>query len=92
MKKVIDLSNIRATELKYNTRVYPPKAAEHKLETNLQQTKSALEEVFAKYTNENCDKKGELKNSNVTINIKEGIEELKKKVKEGDGVCMPAIV
>ena len=63
MKKVIHLSNIRATELKYNDRVYPPKAAEHKLETNLQQTKSALEEVFSKYINENCDRKGELEKS-----------------------------
>ena len=45
-RKKVDLSTLKATDLRYNRRLYAPKAAEHKLETNLQQTKIALEEVF----------------------------------------------
>ena len=37
--KKVDLSLVKATDLKFNRRLYPPKAANHKLETNLQQTK-----------------------------------------------------
>ena len=71
--------------MKYNRRVYAPKAAEHKLETNLQQTKAGLEEVFDKYMKDNCDKKGDIRNGNLTESMKKGIKDLR----EGGGVVMP---
>ena len=84
-EKKIDLATTKATELKYNRRIYAPKAAENKLETNLQQTKVALDETFRKFMNEKCGKKGKLRQSNETEVIKKGVKDLK-----GDGlVVMP---
>ena len=48
--KKVDLSLVKATDLKFKRRLYPPKAANHKIETNLQQPKSALVEAFKQYT------------------------------------------
>ena len=79
--KNIDLSTVKVTDLKYNRRLYAPKAAKHKLETNLQQTRSALEEVFNQYTKVKCDKNGDLKETNMDPDIKEGLKTLKVKVK-----------
>ena len=78
------------TDLKYNRRNHAPKAASHKLETNLQQTKSALIDTFDQYTKKHCDKNGDLKNSNMDADFKEGLKGLKEKVKtEGERVMMP---
>ena len=48
--KKIDLSTVKATDLKFNRRLFPPKAANHKPETNIQQTKADLEDAFTQYT------------------------------------------
>ena len=45
-RKIVDLTLTQATDMKFNRRIYPPNAAPEKLESNLQQTKEALEEVF----------------------------------------------
>ena len=76
LNKNINLSTIRVTDLKYNRRNYAPKAASHKLETNLQQTKSALIDTFDQYTKKHCDKNGDLKNSNMDADFKEGLKGL----------------
>ena len=87
--KVINMAMTKATELKFNRRLHPPDAAEKKLEANLQQTKTMLQEVTNKYIKQKCDKNGDLKDSNLDNDLKEGLRSLKQKVKTGEGIVMP---
>ena len=59
-----------------NTRLYPPKAVNHKLETYLKQTKAALEDAFNQYTKKKCDKNDDLKHNSLDSNLKEGLKGL----------------
>ena len=74
--------------MKFNRRLYPPDAANEKLEANLQQTREALEEVFERYKKENADDDGNIRESNLTDDQSKGLRELKLKVKN-DAVIMP---
>ena len=87
-QKIVDLTLKKATDMKFNRRIFAPNAAPIKLKSNLQQTKEALEEVFETYKKEKADSKGNIHNTNLTTNQSKGLTELKKKMKE-DLVVMP---
>ena len=86
--KVVDLSMMKATDMKFNRRIFAPNAAKEKLESNLQQTREALENVFEKYKSEKADKKGVLRETNLTEGQTKGLKQLKEKTK-GESVVMP---
>ena len=48
-EKVVDFSMTKATGIKFTRRLYAPNAAPEKLESNQQQTREALENVFKRY-------------------------------------------
>ena len=87
-RKCVDMTLTKATDMKFNRRIYAPNAAPEKLESNLQQTKEALEEVFEKYKKEKSDDKGNIRESNLTTEQAKGLRELKEKTK-ADLVVMP---
>ena len=87
-QKCVDLNMKKATDMKFNRRLYAPNAAPEKLESNLQQTKEALEEVFEKYKKEKADDKGNIRESNLSSRQAKGLQELKEKTK-GNLVVMP---
>ena len=82
-RKIVDMTSIKATDMKFNRRIYAPNAAPEKLESNLQQTKEALEEVFEKYKKEKADEKGNIRETNLTDSQAKGLRELKEKTKKG---------
>ena len=82
-RKIVDMTSIKATDMKFNRRIYAPNAAPEKLESNLQQTKEALEEVFERYKKEKADEKGNIRETNLTDNQAKGLRELKEKTKKG---------
>ena len=59
-RRLVDMTLKKATDMKFNRRIYAPNAAPEKLESNLQQTKEALEDVFEKYKKEKADEKGNI--------------------------------
>ena len=87
-RKLVDMTLKKATDMKFNRRIYAPNAAPEKLESNLQQTKEALEEVFERYKKEKADDKGNIRESNLTNDQAKGLQELKEKTKV-DLVVMP---
>ena len=86
-KKVVDFSMIKATKMKFNRRIYAPNAAPEKLESNLQQIREALENIFEKYKREKADKDGNIRESNLTEREMKGLRDLKEQTK-GDGAVM----
>ena len=66
VNKIVDFSMTKATEMKYNRRLYAPNAAPDKLESNLQQTRQALEDEFEKYKVERADNNGNIRESNLS--------------------------
>ena len=87
-RKVVDLSLTKATDMKFNRRLYAPNAAPEKLESNLQQTREALEKVFEKYKTEKADDEGNIRESNLSEGQLKGLRDLKEMTK-GDAVVMP---
>ena len=64
--KIVDLAMTKATEMKYNRQMYAPNAATLKLESNLQQTREALEDIHDKYLSERADEKGNIRETNLS--------------------------
>ena len=87
-RKLVDLSLKKATDMKFNRRLYAPNAAPEKLESNLQQTREALEEVFEDYKKERTDDKGNIRESNLTDIQRKGLRELKEMTRD-KAVIMP---
>ena len=87
-RKCVDLSLKKASDMKFNRRLYAPNAAPEKLESNLQQTREALEEVFEMYKKDKADEKGNIRESNLTDDQTKGLQELKQKTKD-EAVIMP---
>ena len=87
-RKLVDMTLKKATEMKFNRRLYAPNAAPEKLESNLQQTREALEDVFEKYKKEKADDEGNIRESNLTPSQIKGLQELKEKTKD-NLVVMP---
>ena len=79
---------MKSTEMKYNRRLYAPDAASDKLESNLQQTREALEKVFENYKTEKADHKGNIRESNLTQEQTKGLRDLKEETK-ANAVVMP---
>ena len=71
----------KAADMKYNRRIYAPNAASDKYESNLQQTRDALEDVFEKYKVERADEKGNIRESNLSKDRLQGLIALKEKTK-----------
>ena len=86
--EIVDFAMTKATEMKYNRRLYAPDSATLKPESNLQQTREALEDIDDKYKAERADEKGNIRESNLSNEQVKGLRDLKEKTKE-DSVIMP---
>ena len=86
--KIVDFAMTKATDMKFNRRLYAPNAAPDKLESNLQQTREALEEVHEQYKSLRADDKGNIRETNLSQSQRKGLMDLKEKIKD-DGVIMP---
>ena len=69
----------RATDMKFNRRLYAPNAANDKLESNLQQIREALEDIHEKYKAERADEKCNIRESNLSSDQSKGLRDIKKK-------------
>ena len=78
----------KASDMKYNRKLYAPNAAPEKLESNLQQTREALEEVHEKYKSMRADNNGTIRESNLDQRQRKGLMDLKEKIKD-ESVIMP---
>ena len=88
-RKAVNFAKRRATDLKGNSRVFfPRKARSIEVESNLQTLRSILMTTFRQYSEEACGKRGKQK-SNLSRSQEEGLESLKKRIKEGELVIVP---
>ena len=63
--KVVDLRNLKATDLKNNKRVIIPPLQDDEVEIKNNYLKNALNEVFVNYKNDHCDKFGNILENNL---------------------------
>ena len=84
----IDFTTIRATDLKNNKRVIITKPDDDEEEIRRNSVKKELELVFVNYMKDNCDKSGNLKESNLSKKQVNSIKTLKDNMKDEDLVCM----
>ena len=78
---IIDFRNLKATDLKNNKRIVIPKLDDDDDEIRRNNVKKELKGVFVKYMNENCDKSGNMKNNNLSVNQVKTIKGLNNKMK-----------
>ena len=83
-KGELNMSKLRVTDAKYNTRSFPPRETNTEDETLLQARRQAVMEDYDEYVRENTNKKGEVKNINMTEDQIEGMKSLNKRWKEGE--------
>ena len=86
-KTLLDLQNMKATDLKNNKRVVIPKLDEDSVEINRNYLKKELKEVFLKYQKEHCDKYGNIIENNLDDNQLKAIKGLKNKIQKDNLVC-----
>ena len=79
-KKVINFRNLKATDLKNNKRITIVEMGDDAEEIRSNTVKTELKEVFIKYREKNCDEKGNLLESNLTVKQLKAIKDLKTKM------------
>ena len=80
--KTVNFADKRATDIPTVQRLYPPKPGKLKQESILENIKMKLLDTTKEYMNKHCDNKGRIKNHNLSNEEKEGIKEIKEKIKE----------
>ena len=86
-KRVYDDRKRRATDLKECARVTLPKPMDTKNEALIEMRRGTNEKIYNKYTEEVCNKKGEVK-GNLTEEEKDGLKRLQKRIKEKEVVIL----
>ena len=82
LNKVLQYSNMRATDIPTVQRLHEPKQGSVRQEVVMESTKEKLLECVVKYKAEKCNEKGELKDHNLDREERKGLKELKNDVKE----------
>ena len=86
--KIVDFSNLRATDLKNNKRVILPNIDnDDEEEIRRNNVKKELEGVFVNFMKENCDKYGNMKENNLGDKQVVAIKSLKEIMKKEELVC-----
>ena len=85
--KILDLRNLKATDLKNNKRVILNKNNDDEKEVKRNNFVSEFRRIFKNYRNTHCDRFGNLKENNLNENQRATINDLKKKMKEEELVC-----
>ena len=83
--KVIDFTNLKATDLKNNKRIIIPNLNnddEHEIRRNT--VKIELEKVFVNYVKDHCDKFGNVIDNNLSEEQLKAIKSIKEKMKKED--------
>ena len=78
--KVMDIRNLKATDLKGNKRVILPDLNDDENEIRSNHVRNELKEVFLKYRSKNCDKHGNVLKNNLNKNQIDAIRNLKAKI------------
>ena len=86
-RKTVNLNNRRVTDLKENPKVYLPKPLKPVEEAQLAVRKEKYLEVFQKYVEANCNKKGEQK-LNLSFGQRRGLEKLLKRIQEKEIIVL----
>ena len=63
----IDLSKLRVTDIPTNTRIFEPKPAKGSEEVKIQVQKNEILKTFTDYVKKECDEKGKIRMSNLTM-------------------------
>ena len=85
-KGKVDLSLMKVTDIPTVRRLLPPKPAKIEEETYLLNTKRILMKTAKEYVEKNCNKKGEVKVSNISKTEEKGIKEIEDEIKNGNRV------
>ena len=89
LEGTMNLSKKRVTDMKGNTRViFPPEGKDLEEESKLDMVRREIMGEYRKYVKEKC-KKGGKQTSNLTKEEQEGLQSLKKRVKEGEIIVLP---
>ena len=80
--KILNYSNLRATDIPTVPRLIEPDRATLKQEVIMETTKQKLLDTLNTYMENHCNKKGEIREFNLTPEEKKNINELKKDIKE----------
>ena len=89
--KTVDFSMTKARDMKFNRRLYVPKAAPEKLESNLQQFREAMDKTFDNYKHEHADKNGNLLENNLTNNQIQSVVQFRERIKNVGVLQWPPI-
>ena len=85
--KTFDLRNLKATDVKLNTKVFLPQPQSVQYETQLEIRNNQFSKVFTNYVQEKCDDKMRQK-PNLSVNVRKGIAKLKKRISEGELIVL----
>ena len=87
-KKVVNFRNLKATDLKNNKRITIVEMGDDAEEIRRNTVKAELKEVFIKYREKNCDEKGNLLESNLTVEQLKAIKDLQTKMINENLICI----
>ena len=85
--KILDIRNLKATDLKNNKRVILPNLNDDENEIRSNHIKNELKDVFLNYKKKNCDKSGNVLNNNLSTGQINAIRSLKTKMAEENLIC-----
>lgn len=86
--KVLDMRKRKVRDLPQNSKVFLPPPLNPILEEGLSIRKQEIMNTFADFTNNNCDDKGRRIKSSLSFDQKKGLDDVKKRTKEGDVVVL----
>ena len=81
-----DYSNIKATDLPTVQRLYPPRPATLQKESAMQTLKEKMMRKVREYIEKRCNRKGFIKDSNISKAKARGLKEVKEKIKSKEWV------
>ena len=85
--QILDIRNLKATDLKNNKRVILPNLNDDENEIRSNHIKNELKDVFLNYKKKNCDKSGNVLNNNLSTGQINAIRSLKTKMAEENLIC-----
>ena len=81
---VMQMSKLRVTDAKYNTRSFPPREVDKSNELLIQVRNGECMSIFDEVKREICNKKGKLKESNLTRDEQKGKVKLMQRAQKGE--------
>ena len=87
-RQVMDFKKMRVTELPTCRRIMLPEPQEESIEIEMRSMTQRLKDVVSGYKTEFCDRKGKIKQDNLSTKERMGLEECKNNSKEGEQIYM----